>query len=326
LVRPVLVVVMDAVTELVKPYWQGLSFLGLLYLAKLTASLLCDLYDGVRAYLLPLVWRKNFVSEFGPWALVTGCTRGIGREYALGLASRGLGVVLVARDGGALEELALEVGRMGGRARVLVADFSQEGTVSRVVEQVKDLELGVLVNNVGIMGPHFMPFLDMDQRIIEEMVRINVATATQLCHTLLPAMVSRGRGAVVNISSIMAYQPMAYCSLYTATKYFLQGFTLSLAQELQGTGVVVQEVDPGHVDTRLTKHVIPATPVPFPSTFVSHALSTLGHSAHTCGWWGHSLHRVATDWLLPPRILPAMMRVMGWAQWRFALNSREKMQ
>ena len=139
-----------------------------------------------------------------------------------------------------------------------------------------------------------------------------------------------------------------------------QGFTLSLAQELKGTGVTVQEVqalfkppfswmkmsfsqiDPGHVVTGLTESVIPATPNPTPATFATSALDTLGHSSHTCGWWGpfsvnytsipsrcigisicrwgHSVHRLACSWLLPPRLTPTLMRLMGWGQWKYALS------
>lgn len=314
----------DIVADFLASNRQALAWLGLFYLAKLSTNLLCDLYDGVTAYILPILWRRNLASEFGSWALVTGCSRGIGKEYVLSLARRGVSVVMVARDKVALEKLAREVEGLGVKSKMVVVDFLQENAVEKVIKQVKDLEVGILVNNVGILGPHFQPYLDMDYKLVEGMIRVNVLTTSQLCHALLPSMVSRGRGAVVNIASIMAYQPVPYCSLYAATKYFVQGFTLSLAQELKGTGVVVQEVDPGHVITGMTQEIYPATPSPLPSTFASHAVSTIGHSSHTCGWWGHSIFMVLTDWLLSPRVLPSMMRLMGWIEWKYAKSRSQK--
>jgi len=311
---------MEAIRQLVAENSQVLVWVGVFYVAKLALSAVLDLCDGLNGFILPKIWRRDLSSEYGAWALVTGCTRGIGREYALGLARRGLNVVLVARDQVALEQLAEEVRGEGVQAKVVVEDFAKEGAVSRVVEKVANRELGVLVNNVGVMGAHFMPYLDMEQEEVEKMIRVNTITAAQLCHALLPPMVARGQGAVVNVASIMAYQPMAYCALYTATKYFMQGFTLSLAQELKGTGVTVQEVDPGHVVTGLTESVVPATPFPSPATFAAAALDTLGHTNHTCGWWGHSIHMLAVKWFLPPRLTPTLMRLMGWAQWKYATS------
>jgi len=317
---------MEAIGQLISDNSQVLVWVGVFYVAKLTVNAVLDLCDGINAFILPKIWRRDLSSQYGAWALVTGCTRGIGREYALGLARRGLNVMLVARDKKALENLAEEVRAEGVQAKVVVEDFAKEGAVSRVVDKVANRELGVLVNNVGVMGAHFMPYLDMDQEEVEKMIRVNTITAAQLCHALLPPMVARGQGAVVNIASIMAYQPMAYCTLYTATKYFMQGFTLSLAQELKGSGVTVQEVDPGHVVTGLTESVVPATPFPSPETFASAALDTLGHTSHTCGWWGHSIHMLAVKWILPPRFTPTLMRLMGWAQWKYAMSKLAKAQ
>lgn len=314
----------DIVMDFLASNGQPLAWLGMFYLAKLSTNLLCDLYDGVTAYILPILWRRDLSSEFGPWALVTGCSRGIGKEYVLSLARRGVSVVMAARDKAALEKLAQEVEGLGVKSKVVVVDFLQENAVEKVIKQVKDLEVGILVNNVGILGPHFQPYLDMEYKLLEGMIRVNVLTTSQLCHALIPSMVSRGRGAVVNIASIMAYQPVPYCSLYAATKYFVQGLTLSLAEELKGTGVVVQEVDPGHVLTGMTQDVYPATPAPLPSTFASHAVSTIGHSSHTCGWWGHSLFTVLTSWLVSPRLLPSMMRVMGRLEWKYATYGNDK--
>merc|ERR1712013_485159 len=129
---------------------QVLVWVGVFYFAKLTVSAVLDLWDGVQAFILPKIWRRDLRSEYGAWALVTGCTRGIGREYALGLARRGMNMVLVARDKKSLESLAVEVQALGVEAKVVVEDFTKEGAVDRVVNKVANRELGVLVNNVGV--------------------------------------------------------------------------------------------------------------------------------------------------------------------------------
>ena len=144
--------------------------------------------------------------------MVTGSSQGIGRAYALELASRGLNVALVARSKERLEAVAAEVRSHGVEARVIVVDFTDTAAETAVSELARAgvADIGVLVNNVGMMGPHFLPFLELEAAAARDMVTVNCTSATVLTHSLLPAMLARGRGAIVNIVSSTSFYVTIY--------------------------------------------------------------------------------------------------------------------
>ena len=152
-----------------------------------------------------------------------------------------------------------------------------------------------VVNNVGTAGEHMMPFLDQDSVNVDHMISVNIAVITRLTHAFLPQMKRRGRGAIINISSVASLQPMPYIAVYAATKHYIHAFTEALRYENKDSGVTIQEVTPGAVDTALTRH-LPHSRFnlrALPAQFVYSALETLGYSSQTCGWWPHSLQLVA---------------------------------
>ena len=104
-----------------------------------------------------------------------------------------------------------------------------------------NIDLGILINNVGLLGPSHLPFLELDKSSVKDIV-VNTLPTTLLCHAFLPAMVARGRGAVINISSVAGIWPMPYLAVYSATKHYVAAFTQAIAAEYQGSGVVIQEV------------------------------------------------------------------------------------
>jgi len=318
---------MADISAMIEIHSELFKTLGFLYLARFSLTLGSYVLDGVKAYILPWIMPVNLKERFGQWGLVTGCTQGIGREYALALASKGLNVVLVSRRENVLKELAdLIQTEYKVDTKVIVADFTKEEAVSTVVKEIdkSNIEIGVLVNNVGVMGDSFFkPFLETNTESINNMIRVNISTSTGLCHSLIPGMVVRGKGAVVNISSMTCFQPMPFVAVYAASKHYLQAFTLALATELSNTGVFVQEVDPGHVNTSLTTDVMPATPAPDPKTFVASAIRTLGHTGQTCGYWGHSLFHTISALFIPESWLQAFMSLMGWMHVKY-INKKKQ--
>ena len=149
----------------------------------------------------------------------------------------------------------------------------------------------LVVNNVGIAAEHLMPFLHMEERVILSMMKVNMFPCTMLTRAFLPSMKRRRKGAIINISSVARLQPLPYITVYSATKHFIHAFTEALAQETSGTGVTIQEVNPGEVETSLTKHLPRSrfSPRASPDEFAKSALSTLTYSSVTCGWWPHEL-------------------------------------
>ena len=181
------------------------------------------------------------------WAVVTGASSGIGREFALALAERGKPVLAVARDGERLSALADEVARQGGRLEPLSADLSRPEGVESLLAAAAEREVELLVNNAG--AACYGPFVTRSPERERELIRLNVEAVVALTHGLLPAMLERGRGGVINVASIVAFQPMPYFATYAAGKAFVLSFSEALDEELRGSGVRVSVVAPGVTNT-----------------------------------------------------------------------------
>jgi len=182
--------------------------------------------------------------------LVTGASSGIGSEIARQLAARGLGVTLVARSEAKLNDLADELAsRFGVRAEVIVADLTDETSRAAIPTELetRGLEVNVLVNNAGLttMGPVFRS----DPARELAMVRTDVEAVVHLCSLFLPGMVERRSGAVLNVASTAAFQPLPGQAAYGASKAFVLSYTHSLRGELRPTGVTATTLCPGPVET-----------------------------------------------------------------------------
>ena len=183
-------------------------------------------------------------------ALVTGASAGIGESVARQLASRGHGVTLVARREERLSALAGELSeRHGVRAEAIAADLGDEAARQRLATQIEGLglEVEILVNNAGFGGADAVAEADREQLIA--MVRLNCEALLDLQARYLPAMVGRGRGAIINIASTAAFQPIPGTATYAATKAFVLSLSEAVHEELKGTGVTLTAVCPGPVRT-----------------------------------------------------------------------------
>jgi uncharacterized protein len=183
-----------------------------------------------------------------PWktALVTGASSGIGEAFARRLASRGTDLVVVARRQERLESLAGELGdRHAVEVEVLPADLADAGERGRVEDRLRQdaRPVDLLVNNAGFGTSG--RFADLPVEREDEQIRLNVLALTRLTHAALPGMIARGRGAILNVSSVTAFTPVPNNATYAATKAFVSSFSEALHQETRGTGVTVHAVCPG---------------------------------------------------------------------------------
>jgi short-subunit dehydrogenase len=181
------------------------------------------------------------------WAVVTGASSGIGREFALALADRRYPVLAVARGDRALGVLADEVQDRGGQLESLAADLSTAAGIDTLLARAGVLEVELLVNNAG--AATYGPFVSLSSERERELIRLNVEAVVALTRGLLPAMLERGRGGVINVASIVAFQPMPYFSTYAAGKAFVLSFSEALEVELRGSGVRITVVAPGVTST-----------------------------------------------------------------------------
>jgi short-subunit dehydrogenase len=184
----------------------------------------------------------------GDWALVTGASSGIGEAFARELAFRGRPVVVVARRLDRLERLVAEFGGRD-RARAIDVDLAPAGGVSRLLGCLESAGLSVdlLVNNAGL--GHNGAFSGQPEAALEAMLDVNVRALVALTRALLPSMVARGQGSIVNVASMSSFQPVPYLAVYAATKAFVLSFSEALSVELAGTGVAVQALCPGNIPT-----------------------------------------------------------------------------
>ena len=177
-------------------------------------------------------------------ALVTGASSGIGMAFARALRARGERLVLVARRRDRLDRLAAELGAEGD-AVVVAQDLAAAGAAERLLAEVRarGFAVDLLVNNAGV--GHTSRFDRQPAELARAMVDLNVRALTELTRAVLPDMVARGRGRIVNVASNAAFQPVPYMAVYAATKAYVVSFTEALATELRGTGVQVQALCPG---------------------------------------------------------------------------------
>jgi short-subunit dehydrogenase len=181
-------------------------------------------------------------------ALVTGASSGIGREFARQLAARGHRVALVARRANRLEQLRDELGG-SDRALVLPCDLAVAEDRARVASELaqRGEQVEVLVNNAGFGVFGEFVHSDLDREL--QQVRVDVEAVVELTGRFLPAMVKRGRGAVINLASTSGFQPLPYNAGYGAAKAYVLSFSEAIAEEVRGHGVTVTAVCPGPVPT-----------------------------------------------------------------------------
>jgi short-subunit dehydrogenase len=179
-------------------------------------------------------------------AIVTGASSGIGEQFARILTQRGYQVVLVARSADRLEEIA---GRLGEKARPLPADLSDRNDRASLLDRVTALGLtpDILVNNAGLstLGVVAKSVPEKELNLVE----VDVAAVVDLCSRILPGMVERNRGAILNVASVAAFGPLPGQAAYGAAKAFVLSYTHSMRGELRGTDVTVTALCPGPVDT-----------------------------------------------------------------------------
>jgi len=187
----------------------------------------------------------------GGTVLITGASSGIGRELAVQLAQRAGTLVLLARRAARLEELRAELTGRHPQLRVLAlaADLSDEREVDRVLSEVREQvgDVDILVNNAGV-GDQAL-FDHAEWRRTRQVLSTNVLAVAKLTSAVVPAMVARGRGGVLNIGSGAGLTVMPSGAAYSASKHFVDGFSEALRADLAGTGVVVTQVCPGPVQS-----------------------------------------------------------------------------
>jgi 17beta-estradiol 17-dehydrogenase / very-long-chain 3-oxoacyl-CoA reductase len=275
------------------------ALVGVAYIASVIVKNLWVLKGGIMAYVLTPLTRTN-LKKFGAWAVVTGASDGIGKAYAKELAKQGLNIVLLSRTQSKLDAVAQEIrDKYKVETKVVAVDFCRgQDLYDEIRDHLDGLDIGVLVNNVG-MAYEFPMYLDeLPEQDAWRIMICNTASVTMMTKMVLPGMLKKKKGVIVNISSGFAQVPAPLVAVYTATKAYVDFFSKSLQAEYSSKGIIVQGVLPHVVMTNMSKVRRSGVSVPTPETYVRNAVGTIGTLSNTNGYWMHSLQGYMVD-LLP---------------------------
>ena len=191
---------------------------------------------------------KRFYSRYGPWAVVTGASSGIGRALAVRIAEAGVNLVLVARSQSVLAQIASELSEKNDiECRVVAADLASEGGVDLLLAATRELEVGLLVEAAGFGTSGLFIDSPLDREF--DMLNVNCRALMALSWHFGRRFAEQGRGGMILLSSIVGFQGMPHAAHYAATKAYVTSFSEALRIELRGHGITVLAVCPGPVHT-----------------------------------------------------------------------------
>jgi len=262
-------------------------------------------------FILPGTNLKKFGARKGAWAVVTGASDGIGREYVIQLAKNGFNILAVARNEPVLTAVTDEIDAAYGpgiQTKRVILDVSKDDPEAwgKLEQAVNELNIGILVNNVGKSHDHPVYFIETPVEEMNDILAVNINATLKITHMITPGMVQRKRGLILNIGSFSGVVPSAMLATYSASKAFLATFSSALAEEVKNDGVVVQCLNPYFVVSKLSKIRKPSLMIPTPAGFVRSSLSKveLGGGARFSGrpsgstpYWSHSLLDYAVGFL-----------------------------
>ncbi|KAG7473852.1 hypothetical protein MATL_G00100060 [Megalops atlanticus] len=301
-------------------YWVG-AFTA----AWVSVWLMYRLLSGLRIWVLG---NGQLIStKLGKWAVVTGATDGIGKAYAEELARRGFAMMLISRSQEKLDDVAHSLeSRFKVETKTIAVDFGSIDIYPKIEAGLAGLEIGVLVNNVGISYTYpefFLNVPDLDN-FINTMINVNITSVCQMTRLVLPRMVERSKGVILNISSASGMYPVPLLTIYSSTKAFVDFFSRGLHAEYKSKGIIIQSVLPFFVATKMTKIRKPTLDKPTPERYVAAELTTVGLQSQTNGYLPHAIMGWVTTVLVPINLVIHFGMQMGKAQRAGYLRRRKQ--
>lgn len=277
-----------------------LLFLGIFTIARF---LFRTSLAFIETLVLPGKSLKKFGSGTGSWAVVTGASDGIGKEFALQLASAGFNILLVARNQAMLSDVADEIAKRtegGVESKIFFIDFVKNDpeTLNDLKTLLGSLDIGVLVNNVGLSYSLMSYFVESREQENIDIITVNIDTMLRITHAVLPRMIQSRRGLILNVGSFTGMIPTPLLATYSGSKTFMSTFTSALAEEVKRHNVAVQYLNTYYVVTKMSRIRGSSFMVPTPAAYVRATLSKIGlacgaamtNSPNTLTpYWSHAL-------------------------------------
>ncbi|KAI9934800.1 hypothetical protein ASPWEDRAFT_118248 [Aspergillus wentii DTO 134E9] len=285
----------------VDPGLQTLGALALLTTGGLFIT--CRALTFVRVLLSLFVLPGKPLRSFGPkgsWAVVTGASDGLGKEFALQLARSGFNILLVSRTASKLTALGDEISSKnpGVETKILAMDFAsnQDSDYAKLKELVDGLDVAVLVNNVGKSHSIPTPFALTPEEEMNDIITINCTGTLRATQVVVPGMIQRKRGLVLTMGSFGGLLPTPLLATYSGSKAFLQQWSTSLGSELEQHGITVELVQAYLITSAMSKIRRTSATIPDPRAFVKSVLGKIGRNGgspsyaySSSPYWSHGL-------------------------------------
>ncbi|KRX40456.1 Very-long-chain 3-oxooacyl-coA reductase, partial [Trichinella murrelli] len=305
--------------------------LGYLFLAVVVIYLINTIWSIVYPHILakPLGHITD-LKKLGDWAVVTGATDGIGKHYAIELAKRGLNVFILGRNEERLKNAVEEIEKNAPNVEVFSfeVDFSQAtpDTYAEIESILKKLDVAILVNNVGVSYayPEYLHQIENGRSLMWNLLQVNCIPCTLITQSVLPNMLEKRKGAIVNIGSASGLFPTAFMSVYSASKAYVKFLTRNLIEEYRDSGLIFQCVSPFYVCSKMSKMNRPSFFVPDSSTFARSALNTVGLEEFTCGCLSHAILVSLINLIHPSILASSVTKRMKKARAKFLRNKGKK--
>ncbi|PRQ40072.1 putative very-long-chain 3-oxoacyl-CoA reductase [Rosa chinensis] len=274
-------------------------------------------------YVMFLRPTKN-LRKYGSWAIITGSTDGIGKALAFEMASKGLNLVLVGRNPCKLEATSHGIHeKYGNQVEIKnvvidLAKLSGEEIARAIEEGIKGLDVGVLVNNAGVAYPYAKFFHEVDLELMESITRVNIEAATWVCKAVIPGMLKKKRGAIVNIGSGSSVIVPSYplFTVYAASKACLAMFSRCTSLEYKQQGIDIQCQIPFFVATKMTKLKASSFLIASPETYSKASIRCIGYEHLCTPYWGHSV-----QWFIARALPDALLNA---SIFRYFLGMRKR--
>lgn len=192
--------------------------------------------------------------------MITGASKGLGKALTMAFAKEGSRLAICSRSGKSLEKVKQEAEGLGAEVLAIRADVSQPGDVERFVALTLEAygRIDVLINNASVLGPSPMPLLlDYPQEDFAEVLRVNAVSAFLVSQRVIPVMLERNEGSIINVTSAAGHVGYAGWGAYGISKFAVEGLTQTWADELSDTNIRVNMVDPGEMDTDMHQLAVP---------------------------------------------------------------------
>jgi len=276
--------------------------LGTLYILKAIMWLIPLIWSDVKAYILCGLFRPVDLKSY-KWAVVTGSSDGIGKQYAIALAKSGVNVVLISRSEDKLKAVEKEIlDQCNVLVKIVVIDFSEGPSIyDHIRMELSGLEIGILINNVGVAYDYPQYFLEVSTKRCQQIVTVNTAPVTMMTKIILPDMLEKKKGIIVNVSTIGSLLPSPLLTVYSATKKYTDYFTASLQHEYSNKGIIIQSLHPAAVTTNILGGEQNKFWGITPEKYARDAIATIGIQDWSFGTLSHALQglfvKMLPQWL-----------------------------